>query len=627
MKSGSSMELEVGREEASALGRCIQEAAAHGEVDRQRLEDEFREGCGTLFRPLWRSLERGPEGGYFVHGALSGNDALAFLAPEGVHAPEDLHNGGTSSRIQAGGEDWSIRFFPFRSADHQNIRAYVHRVAPYCLPRPQRDLPAIAAGNRHPEISLPAVFKGYRRIWESRGLNLASTAQLSATREMTTEEALAARDGENPTAAGHTRVSIRHLYHCGLWAAARHGWRQGWTAEADHFIITGATRDEIARSVEATKEAIRHASGFTKFTTDTSRLFELEADTRHPAAWSDAVVEERFQQNLPADVRRWVLNEFSRAFPIGEREYRFDAGTIRRLAVKFGRSLLLNEQLYDYIREQKASSAPSADFDFEPSVDEAATLTTPEELLFYMHWLAARGRAAQLVPPNLGFKKRQAYPESLDSTAEGVGLRPYAEHHLWPDLVPRVERRYDGKPLEELAARVSELADVARFFDATLSIHSGSGKQEAVLEQIGRATRGRVNYKISGELQLQLFDVLSGLHPVSPLRRLYSRMVARCEEFAAAGAFGAESALARHYRHQGLGEYLGDSGKGRVDANLFLVFWLGNIVGSRDTGGPGGDHRFFKEKLDELPDHAIREAQRRNTEYIVWLAGALFGGA
>jgi hypothetical protein len=45
-------------------------------------------------------------------------------------------------------------------------------------------------------------------------------------------------------------------------------------------------------------------------------------------------------------------------------------------------------------------------------LDEADTLTTPEELIFYMHWLRERGRPAQLVPPNLGFKKRQAYPDS-----------------------------------------------------------------------------------------------------------------------------------------------------------------------------------------------------------------------
>ena len=67
----------------------------------------------------------------------------------------------------------------------------------------------------------------------------------------------------------------------------------------------------------------------------------------------------------------------------------------------------------------------------------------------------------------------------------------------------------------------AELADVARLFDGTLSIHSGSGKQPEVLQSIGAATNGRVNYKISGELQLQLFDVLSEQPRSSPERRLY----------------------------------------------------------------------------------------------------------
>src|SRR5205814_7761752 len=127
-------------------------------------------------------------------------------------------------------------------------------------------------------------FDGFRSVLKSTGVNLASTVQLSATREMTLASVIAARDGENPTAAGHTRVSIEHLYHAGLWAAIRAGWRDGYNAEADHFIVTGNNANEIARSVEAAKEAIRHAAWYTKFTTDTSRLFTLDADTRHPAA-------------------------------------------------------------------------------------------------------------------------------------------------------------------------------------------------------------------------------------------------------------------------------------------------------------------------------------------------------
>jgi len=514
-----------------------------------------------------------------------------------------------------------LRVFPFESADRENIRTFAEQVNRAYLPRPQRSLPAIAAGNRHPEICLPAVFGAYRTILEKTAVNVASTSQLSATREMTTEEALARRDGEDPTAPGHTRVSIRHLYHAGLWAAIRAGWRHGYTAEADHFIVSGSNPEEVSRSVETVKEAIRHAAPYTKFTTDTSRLFELEADLRHPQAWSDSAVEERFRQLFSEEEQRWIRAEFSVPFDLDGLSYRLAPEEVTRLAVKFGQSLKLNEELYDYIRSVKAQSGQATEFDFEPSLDEAETLTTAKELLFYMRWLKARGRPAQLVPPNLGFKKRQGYPVAIQTTeASGMGLADYCRHKMWSELPTRVTAEYDGSPLRELAARVWELAAIARFFDATLSIHSGSGKQAAVLELIGQATGGRVNYKISGELQLQLFDVLAQQPLESPWRQLFERMVVRANRFAAAGAFGAESELAELYRALGRGSYLGDPLQGRVDGNLFLVFWLGNVVGSRDVDAPDGDRRFFKDKLDELPEELLAEVRRRNHDYIVWLA-------
>lgn len=496
-----------------------------------------------------------------------------------------------------------VYVYPFSSSAYQNIQAFAERIDRSFLPRPQRDQPAIAAGNRHPEISLPAVFDAFGRILKKTGINLASTVQLSATREMTTDDEIASRDGSNPTAPGHTRVSIRHLYHAGLWAAIRAGFRDGYTAEADHFIVSGANDGEIATSVEQVKQAIRDAAGYTKFTTDSSRLFDLRADLRHPSPWSEADVDDLAGRLLSQDELGWVIDAFSRPFDCGNSQYRFEAPEIKRLVVKFTASLKLNEELFDAISRAKGGEP----FDFEPSLDEAETLTTAKELIFYMHWLRARGRPAQLVPPNLGFKKRQAYPQTSAS------LDQYASHKLWPELMKQAQ------PIEELKHRVRELAEVARFFDGTLSIHSGSGKQSEVLQAIGAATGGRVNYKISGELQLQLFDVLSECSAASPERKLFDRMVEACEHFAAARAFGEDSALAAEYRTVGRGSYLGDSKRGRVDGNLFLVFWLGNMVGSKDVDG-----RFFKESLDQLPRSIVDETQRRNSDYVQWLAGNLF---
>jgi hypothetical protein len=578
--------------ETSALAALIRDA-----VGKQGVTDEVRARLPQPRGPmrfLSASLERDPR------------DATVLYAAADAPEPQLLRV--TRDAVEA---------LPFSSTDRETIRWFAAQVNPAFLPRPQRALPAIAVGNRHPEISLPAAFEAFRTILNKTGKNLASTVQLSATREMTTDGAIAARDGESPTTAGHTRVSIRHLYHAGLWAAIRAGWREGYNAEADHFIVTGSNVSEIARSVEGAKEAIHHAAEYTKFTTDTSRLFILEADTRHPAAWSESAVEEKFESIFAPGERAWILAEFGKRVDVEGAGHQFTRSEILRLAVKFGESLKLNEELYDFIRREKSGEP----FDFEPSIDEAETLTTPQELFFYMQWLKLHGRPAQLVPPNLGFKKRQAYPSAMETSPEtGVGLHDYVHHKMWPELEPRVAADFGGRPIEELSQRVRELASVACHFDGTLSIHSGSGKQAEVLESIGWSTGGRLNYKISGELQLQLFDVLREQPPNSAWRALYERMAARCDEFAGRGAFGADSELAAKSRAIGRESYLGDASRGRVDGNLFLVFWVGNMVGSRDLAAPDGDRRFFKEKLDELPGELVREVQKRNARYIVWLA-------
>ena len=577
-------------------------AQAKGGADRELIANQLAELPATSVFFYSRSLAQA-EGAWFL--AIDDHDSPLLVqfggAPCACGLSEPLR------RLSINGAGAFV--YPFASTDHGNIAAFAEHIDRTFLPRPQRAQPAIAAGNRHPEISLPAVFEAFREILTDRGLNVASTVQLSATREMTTDDEIARRDGSNPVAAGHTRVSIRHLYHAGLWAAIRSGYRSGYNAEADHFIVSGANDEEIAKSVDWVKEAIRQAAGYTKFTTDTSRVFDLRADVRHPAPWSAIEIDRLFDQRLNAKERAWVMVEFSQTFDCGGTGYSFQPEEIKRLSVKFAPSLKLNEQLFDAIAHAKGGGP----FDFEPSLDEAETLTTPKELIFYMHWLRERGRPAQLVPPNLGFKKRQAYPESREALAN------YASHKMWPELLPSVDREFQSQPLPELKARVRELAEVARFFDGTLSIHSGSGKQAEVLQSIGTATGGRLNYKISGELQLQLFDVLSEQPTGSPERGLFDRMVDACERFAAAGAFGEESALASEYRAAGRGSYLGNSERGRVDGNLFLVFWLGNMVGSRDVDG-----RFFKDSLDQLPRPIVEETQRRNTRYVKWLAENLF---
>ena len=127
-----------------------------------------------------------------------------------------------------------------------------------------------------------------------------------------------------------------------------------------------------------------------------------------------------------------------------------------------------------------------------------------------MHWLKLARPAGATGSAESGIQEAAGVSGGDGHSPEtGVGLHDYVHHKMWPELRRAWRQISRSRPLDELAHRVRELAAVARHFEGTLSIHSGSGKQAEVLESIGRATAGRVNYKISGELQLQLFDVLS----------------------------------------------------------------------------------------------------------------------
>ena len=88
--------------------------------------------------------------------------------------------------------------------------------------------------------------------------------------------------------------------------------------------------------------------------------------------------------------------------------------------------------------------------------------TTPEDLSSCLEFLKSRDRSPRLVAPEIGFRPRQPFSGSI----------------------------------QELSTRVSRLAEVARRFNAMLSIHHGEAKQRELVEAIGRATSKKVNYRI-----------------------------------------------------------------------------------------------------------------------------------
>jgi hypothetical protein len=204
---------------------------------------------------------------------------------------------------------------------------------------------------------------------------------------------------------GENWASLEAPYEACLWAAIRAGWREGYSVED-----------------------ARNAGHATKFSIDISHALGA--------------------QRAEAD-DSWLPQQFQRPFQIADASYSFAPDEIAELASKYGAGLTMAEELHDRIRRARSSSGAARTFDFEVALGAGGAPLSAKHLLFCLHWLKTRGRAAQLIAPPL------------------------------------------------TAGTVAELAAVARYFNATLSFALGEAG-ESLLDEIGAATAGRVNCRVAG---------------------------------------------------------------------------------------------------------------------------------
>jgi hypothetical protein len=296
-----------------------------------------------------------------------------------------------------------INAVPFGPPDRENLAKFASQVNTAFLPRPQGSRTAIAVGSIQPQSGLPAAFAAFRAIHRRTGKNLAAIC--------VSREAAPAAD----------------VYSAGLWAAIRAGWREGYTA--------ATTIRVAAESLETAKEAVRQSAAFSTFSIDVSCLL----------------------QAAPAEDRGWIFDQFARPIDLAGTIYEFPAPEVQRLADRFGKALTATEQLHETIRQSRSALKAGRAFDLELALQGAGNVTTPQELVFCLHWLRARGHAPQLVAPNLG-------------------------------------------AADEPAANLEELAAIARHYQCRLNIRGRAEYGRDVLERIARATAGRVQYTVEGEL-------------------------------------------------------------------------------------------------------------------------------
>jgi tagaturonate epimerase len=258
-------------------------------------------------------------------------------------------------------------------------------------------------------------------------------------------------------------------------------WEDSWGADADHLKEV----DDLPPFVEA---------GYTFFTIDPGAYVDNAADTD-----SLAVLQEK--------ARRSDMDQLSDLYlhPAGEQTWgEFDPRKLLQAEVKYGGAIRHTVGMYHRLSELKES------FDFEISVDETDSPTTPIEHYFIANEL----------------------------TRQGVKFTSLA-----PRFIGRFEKGVDY--IGDLAALDAEMAKhaavTAHFGTYKLSLHSGSDKF-SVYPLIVKHWGSRLHVKTAGTSYLEALRTLAVTSPVL-FEQIWSLGLERYEADRATYHVSAETSL------------------------------------------------------------------------------------
>jgi len=241
-----------------------------------------------------------------------------------------------------------------------------------------------------------------------------------------------------------------------MWGVLQSGWRQPWGADADHIKQPA----DLPAFLDA---------GYTFFTVDPGEHVRPEADSEPLEA-----LRAHFS---PAALREMLSTYRGRTYNLEFVSLSFDEQSLLRAAVKYGAAVEHAIHLYRLIETRLGPRG----FDFELSVDETDTPTTPLEHVYIATELERGGvRCTSLAPRFVGrFEKGVDYIGDPALLEEQMGLHA------------AVSRAFGGYKL---------------------SLHSGSDKF-SVYPAAARHTRGRVHLKTAGTSYLEALRVAAEVNP------------------------------------------------------------------------------------------------------------------
>jgi hypothetical protein len=237
-------------------------------------------------------------------------------------------------------------------------------------------------------------------------------------------------------------------------------WDEPWGADADHL----KSLDDLLPFVEA---------GYTFFTVDPGEYVDNSADTDTLSVLQKKVTGMDWEK----------LSALYLSVNSNQPWAQFDAENLLKAQVKYGRAIQHATSMFNRLSQMKD------DFDFEVSVDETDSPTTPLEHFFIANELT-----------RLGVKFTSLAPRFIGDFEKGVD--------------------YIGD-LNALDVELAKHAAVTAYFGTyKLSLHSGSDKF-SVYPLIAKHWGSRIHVKTAGTSYLEALRVLAKLEP-DLFQRIYS---------------------------------------------------------------------------------------------------------
>ncbi len=295
-------------------------------------------------------------------------------------------------------------------------------------------------------------------------LGLAGPGHLAVFRRYAASPVLAQQSLRELTLTSRTYEDVLDA---STWAVFREGWREPWGADGDHL-----------KTEEWVRKAL--AIGFSMITADVSDFIRGEWATR-----GDEEVLAKWRE-VDAGTRSGLEQRYlgsPLALDTGE-AVRFTREELARTWLVYGESVDHAVRLYEACVDERGAGA----FDFELSIDETATPTTPQA-----HVLMARE----------------------------VGRRGVTVSSLAPRFVGEFQKGIDYLgDVRAFEASFATHAAICRALGHRISVHSGSDKF-SVFPAVGRLARGRFHVKTAGTSWLEALRVAAAVDPAL-FRDLYT---------------------------------------------------------------------------------------------------------